>query len=122
MINPKIVTLPYNKHSLTRLNTVVSDYTPLAGGKSSTVQVLRPRGHCNIIEHIPCDNDYGITAVERIAAKHEHMDVSGLLLKTANVRLSTSYGITVNLNNTQISRSLAFSEAQSLHNYNLCVK
>lgn len=88
----------------------------------STVQAFWPRGQCNIIEHIPCDNDYGITAVERITAKHEHMDVSGLLLNTANVKFTTSYGITVKLNNAQISCPLVFSEAQSLQNYTLCVR
>ena len=54
--------------------------------------------------------DYGFTIFDNIVLSHDWIDVSKLVLKTLEYRLSDAYGKTIDLRGAPISFSLVFLE------------
>ena len=74
----------------------------------SSFSTLGPRGEGSIIKKIPVTTEYGFTIIDNVVAPHDWVDVSKLLLKTLEFRLSDAYGNTIDLRGSPISFSLIF--------------
>ena len=72
----------------------------------SSFSTLGPRGEGSIIKKIPVTTEYGFTIIDNVVAPHDWVDVSKLLLKTLEFRLSDAYGNTIDLRGSPISFSL----------------
>ena len=59
---------------------------------------------------MPVTTEYGFAIVDNIVVRHDWIDVSNLLLKTLEFRLSDAYGKTIDLRGAPISFSVAFME------------
>ena len=74
----------------------------------SSFSTLGPRGEGSIIKKIPVTTEYGFTIIDNVVAPHDWIDVSKLLLKTLEFRLSDAFGNTIDLRGSPISFSLIF--------------
>ena len=74
----------------------------------SSFKTLGPRGASNIIKKVPVTTEYGFTIFDNIVVSHAWIDVSKLLLKTLEFRLSDAYCETIDLRGAPISFSLVF--------------
>ena len=74
----------------------------------SSFTTMGARGENNIIKKIPVTVDYGNIIYDNVVANHDWVNVSRLLLKTLEFRLSDVYGNTIDLRGMPISFSLIF--------------
>jgi hypothetical protein len=82
----------------------------ISSANLSSFQTLGSRGESNIIKKVPVTTEYGFTILDNIAVSHYWIDVSKLLLKTLEFRLSDAYGKTIDLRGAPISFSLVFMD------------
>ena len=82
----------------------------ISSANLSSFKTLGPRGESNIIKQVPVTTDYGFTIFDNVVVSHDWIDVSKLLLKTLEFRLSDAYGKTIDLRGAPISFSLVFLE------------
>ena len=61
----------------------------------SSYSTLGPRGENNIIKKVPVSSDYGAMIFDSVVASHDWVNVSKILLKTVEIRLSDAYGRTI---------------------------
>lgn len=74
----------------------------------SSYSTLGPRGENNIIKKVPVTSDYGSLIFDSVVASHDWVNVSNILLKTLEFRLSDAYGRTIDFNGIPVSFSLIF--------------
>jgi hypothetical protein len=74
----------------------------------SSFTSMGARGESNIIKKIPVTSDYGSIIYDNVVANHDWIDVSKLLLKTIEFRISDAYGKTIDLRGMPVSFSLMF--------------
>ena len=82
----------------------------ISSANLSSFKTLGPRGESNITKKVPVTTDYGFTIFDNVVVSHDWIDVSKLLLKTLEFRLSDAYGKTIDLRGAPISFSLVFLE------------
>ncbi len=80
----------------------------ISSSNLSSFTTLGPLGQNNIIKKVPITSDYGSVIYDNVVANHDWFNVSKLLLKTLEFRLSDAYGNTIDLKGTSISFSLIF--------------
>ena len=76
----------------------------------SSYSTLGPRGENNIIKKVPITSDYGSMIFDSVVASHDWVNVSKILLKTLEFRLSDAYGRTIDMRGMPISSSLVFMQ------------
>jgi hypothetical protein len=74
----------------------------------SSFTSMGARGESNIIKKIPVTSDYGSIIYDNVVANHDWINVSKLLLKTIEFRISDAYGKTIDLRGMPVSFSLIF--------------
>ena len=74
----------------------------------SSYSTLGPRGENNIIKKVPVTSDYGSMIFDSVVASHDWVNVSKILLKTLEFRLSDAYGRTIDFHGIPVSLSLIF--------------
>jgi hypothetical protein len=118
----------YNSNNLNSINEILTNTIPaqaitiytgivdlrryhnlyISSPNISSFTSMGARGESNIIKKIPVTSDYGSIIYDNVVANHDWIDVSKLLLKTIEFRISDAYGKTIDLRGMPVSFSLMF--------------
>jgi hypothetical protein len=76
----------------------------------SSYSVLGSNGQSNILKKVPVNVDYGSIIYDNINANHDWCNVSKMLLKTIEFRITDDYGNDIDLRGKSVSWSMIFIE------------
>jgi len=74
----------------------------------SSFTTLAPRGLSTVIKKVPVTSDYGTILYDNVVSNHDWVDVSKMLLKTLEFRITDVHGNVVDLRGLPVSFSLIF--------------
>ena len=69
---------------------------------------MGPRGECSILKKVPVNADYGSIIFDNVQSTHDYCNVSKMLIKTIEFRITDPYGNDIDLRGKSVSWSMAF--------------
>jgi hypothetical protein len=76
----------------------------------SAFSTLGPQGESNILKKVPVNCDYGSIIFDNIQSSHDWVNVSRMLLKTLEFRITDGRGNDIDLRGKHVSFSMVFME------------